>query len=61
MHLSCRISILAAKQLLEEGLIGKIVNGESVKIGQNKWIPKQSSFRIQTLVSLLDEDHAKLK
>lgn len=47
---------MAAKQLLNEALIWKIGNGESVKIWKHKWIPKAFSFRIYTQVSLLDED-----
>lgn len=53
-------SILAARQLFNEGLIWKIGNGESMKIWHDKGVPKPSSFRIQTPVRLLD-GNAKVK
>lgn len=46
-------SILSAKNLLQAGIVWRIVDGQSVHIWGDKWIPKMSSFSIQTPCRIL--------
>ncbi|XP_042950057.1 uncharacterized protein LOC122282168 [Carya illinoinensis] len=41
-------SFLAARPILMKGLFWNIGNGEKVKIWHDKWIPKPSSFKVQS-------------
>ncbi|XP_042942917.1 uncharacterized mitochondrial protein AtMg00310-like [Carya illinoinensis] len=46
-------SILAAKPLLEEGLVWRLGNDQSIKIWQDKWLPTPSSYRVQSGINIL--------
>jgi hypothetical protein len=41
-------SIQSASGLIRDGLIWRIGNGEKVRIWQDKWIPRPSTFKIQS-------------
>lgn len=43
-------SFSIAKEVLREGLFWRIGNGESVVIGKDKWIPRASTFQVQSLL-----------
>ncbi|KAJ0075170.1 hypothetical protein Patl1_34400 [Pistacia atlantica] len=47
---SCFIwrSVMAARSVLESGLMWRIGDGSKVKIWQDKWLPSASSFKIQS-------------
>ena len=49
-------SLLAATNLLKEGLFWQIGNGKDVKIWGSKWIPKPSSFSVQSPCSQFKRD-----
>jgi hypothetical protein len=49
-------SIWNAKPLLEEGLIWRVGNGESIQIWGDRWIPSKGSHRIQSPVRTLPMD-----
>jgi ribonuclease HI len=46
-------SILAARSLLVEGLCWRVGDGRTIKIWGDKWIPRQSTFAIQSPCRLL--------
>jgi hypothetical protein len=48
--------LLAATDLLKEGLFWRIGNGKDVKICGSKWIPKPSSFSVQSPYSQFECD-----
>ncbi|XP_041020459.1 uncharacterized protein LOC121262108 [Juglans microcarpa x Juglans regia] len=41
-------SFMAAKQVLQEGLVWRIGNGEAVNIWHDRWIPCPSTFKVQS-------------
>ncbi|KAG7941775.1 hypothetical protein I3843_16G063500 [Carya illinoinensis] len=47
-------SIMAAKPLLEEGLIWRIGNGCSTKLWHDRWLPSPTSFKIQSRINTLE-------
>ena len=47
-------SIYGSSTLLKEGLIWRIGNGENVRIWKDRWIPKPSTFMVQSQPILLD-------
>ncbi|XP_042972839.1 uncharacterized protein LOC122304645 [Carya illinoinensis] len=47
-------SIMAAKPLLEEGLIWRIGNGCSTKLWHDRWLPSPISFKIQSRINTLE-------
>jgi hypothetical protein len=49
-------SILAAKDLIQDGLIWRIGNGKSVRIWGGKWIPCPTTFSVQSPVFVLGEN-----
>jgi hypothetical protein len=49
-------SLLAGSDLLEEGIIWRIGNGNSVRVRGEKWIPQPTSFSTQTCSHLIGED-----
>jgi hypothetical protein len=49
-------SILAARDILNEGMHWRIGNGKSVKIWGDRWVPRPTSYKIQSPVSMLAMD-----
>ncbi|XP_042980012.1 uncharacterized protein LOC122310200 [Carya illinoinensis] len=49
-------SFLAARHVLEEGLLWRVENGKNIKIWVDKWVPRLSSYMIQSPVSVLDKE-----
>ncbi|KAG6687379.1 hypothetical protein I3842_11G068200 [Carya illinoinensis] len=49
-------SFLAAKYVLEEGLLWRVGNGKHIRIWTDKWVPRPSSYMIQSPVSILDKE-----
>lgn len=49
-------SLQGALNLMKEGLIWRVGNGENIKILGDRWIPKPSTFCIQSPVKLFDEN-----
>jgi hypothetical protein len=49
-------SLLASRDLLKEGLLWHIGDGESTRIWGDKWIPQSSSFLIQSPCRILDPE-----
>jgi hypothetical protein len=47
-------SILAANDLLKEGLIWRIGDGKSVAIWGDRWLPKPTSYKVQSPCRLLN-------
>lgn len=45
-------SISSTLGLLREGLLWRVGDGKMIKIWQHKWIPKESSFKIQSPVKV---------
>jgi ribonuclease HI/exonuclease III len=41
-------SILAGRELLQEGLFWRVGNGRNVRIWRDKWLPRASTYRIQS-------------
>lgn len=46
-------SILFARPLLEDGLLWRIGNGETVSIWTNKWLPSHNTFKSQNSIRFL--------
>jgi hypothetical protein len=53
-------SLMASRDLLREGLFWRIGDGESTRIWGDKWIPKPSSFLVQSPCVILNPE-AKVK
>ena len=49
-------SILSSCELIKEGLVWRIGNGNQVQIWKDKWIPRPSTFMVQSQPNLLDEN-----
>jgi hypothetical protein len=49
-------SILAARELLKEGLQWRVGDGKSIKIWGDKWIPRPTTYAIQSFSSLMLRD-----
>jgi ribonuclease HI len=49
-------SILGARELLKEGLQWRVGDGKSINIWGDKWIPRPTTYAIQSLSSLLQRD-----
>jgi hypothetical protein len=45
-----------AREVLEQGLFWRVGNGDNICIWRDKWLPKPSSFRVQSLVAGLQPD-----
>ncbi|XP_042988728.1 uncharacterized protein LOC122316263 [Carya illinoinensis] len=52
------VALLAkqGREVLSEGMFWCIGNGHSVRIWKDKWIPRPTSFKVQSLVRVLDEN-----
>lgn len=48
-------SLLSSIELLIEGLVWRLGNGNSIKIWKHRWLPTPSSFPIQSPVTILDK------
>ncbi|KAF5445202.1 hypothetical protein F2P56_034269 [Juglans regia] len=48
-------SLWGAMNLLKEGLVWRVGNGESIKIWGDRWIPQLSSYKIQSPIKCLNE------
>ncbi|XP_041025315.1 uncharacterized protein LOC121265693 [Juglans microcarpa x Juglans regia] len=46
-------SIWMAREVLQEGLIWRVGNGKQISIWRHKWLPKPSSFSVQSPISSL--------
>lgn len=49
-------SLHAATDLLKEGLYQRLGNGKSIRIWGKKWLPKPSSYAIQSPVHILNRE-----
>ena len=49
-------SLLAARHVLEEGLLWRVGNGKHIRIWSDKWVPRPSSYKIQSPVSILSKE-----
>jgi hypothetical protein len=49
-------SLLAARDLFKEGLFWRVGNGTAVKIWGDKWIPRPTSFTVQSPCRILEEN-----
>lgn len=47
-------SLLSSIDLLKEGLVWRLDNGNSIKIWEHGWLPTPSSFSVQSPVTMLD-------
>ncbi|XP_042964722.1 uncharacterized protein LOC122298944 [Carya illinoinensis] len=48
-------SFTAGREVLREGMLWCIGNGNSVRIWKDKWIPRPTSYKVQSTVRVLDE------
>lgn len=44
-------SMLAAKELLKQGIIWHVGNGKSIKVWNDKWLPSPTLYTVQTLIN----------
>ncbi|XP_059458269.1 uncharacterized protein LOC132187853 [Corylus avellana] len=49
-------SIWNAKGLLNEGLIWRVGNGESIRIWEDRWLPNKGSHKVQSPIHILPRD-----
>jgi hypothetical protein len=49
-------SLLSARDLFVDGLIWRVGDGEQIRIWGDRWIPRPSSFSVQTMSSILPKD-----
>jgi hypothetical protein len=49
-------SFLVGRDLLTEGIIWRIGNGNSIRVREEKWIPRPTTFSAQTYSHLVGED-----
>jgi ribonuclease HI len=49
-------SILSTQDLIKEGMIWRIGNGNDIKIWKDRWIPKPSTYLIQSPCQILTEE-----
>jgi hypothetical protein len=49
-------SLLSARELFVDGLIWRVGDGEQIRIWGDRWIPRPSSFSVQTMNSILPRD-----
>jgi hypothetical protein len=49
-------SIFKSRDLLREGLVWRVGNGESIKIWEDKWLPSPVSYLVQSPIRLLPSD-----
>jgi hypothetical protein len=48
-------SILSAKDLLQQGVIWRVGNGQRIKVWGDRWVPKATSYLVQTPPRVLPE------
>lgn len=46
-------SIFKSRELLQEGLVWRVGNGESIKIWEDKWLPSPISYIVQSPIRIL--------
>ena len=48
-------SIIGSRDLVKEGLVWRIGNGESIHIWGDKWLPTPSTYSVQSPPTILDK------
>jgi hypothetical protein len=48
------LSIFNARKVLERGLMWRVGNGDNIQIWQDKWIPKPTTYKIQSPCGSMD-------
>jgi hypothetical protein len=48
------LSIFNARKVLERGLMWRVGNGDNIQIWQDKWIPKPTTYKIQSPCESMD-------
>lgn len=47
---------MATPSLLKEGMVWRVGNGHNISIWNQKWLPQSLSFKVRSLVKVLDEN-----
>jgi hypothetical protein len=50
-------SILSAKELLQQGVIWRVGDGQNIKVWGDKWVPKATSYSIQTPPRVISKNY----
>lgn len=45
--------MLAARDLINQGLIWRVGNGESIKVWKDKWIQSPTQYKVQTPINTI--------